>query len=180
MFLPLSTRPLILRKLQSLKSDQRSHPHSWRYFQRGLNWCLGLKREARMVKGCFSGLTRVKTFLLLTIQPCAWLAALQEQLIRGRAVDTTFFSTKHSKADQSDETLGLSFLWQHRNTSQHTMMLFLKKFKTCRPLTFNGELLRSFQCWVINQRAFVFTRGIPWDISDGVRISIFHLDHLSL
>lgn len=50
-----------------------------------------------MVKRCFRGLTRVETFLLLTIQPCNWLTAQQKQLFRDSAVDTTLFFTKQSK-----------------------------------------------------------------------------------
>ncbi len=97
LILPLSMRPLILRKHQSGDLDPRSRQLSWRYFLRGSNWCLGLKREARVVKREFGGLTRVKTFLLLTIQPCTWLTALQKRLIRGSVVDTTLYSTKHKK-----------------------------------------------------------------------------------
>ena len=49
------------------------------------------------MKRWFRGLTRVRTFLLLTIQPCTWLTALQKQLIRGSVFDTTLFSTKQSE-----------------------------------------------------------------------------------
>lgn len=47
-------------------------------------------------------------------------------------------------------------------------------------LTFDDDLLRCFHCWVVNQRAFVFTGGVSRHIHNGEGVFIFHFDHLSL
>lgn len=47
-------------------------------------------------------------------------------------------------------------------------------------LTLYCDVLGRFHCWVVNERAFVFTGVVTRDIRDGIGICIFHFHQLSL
>lgn len=134
------------------------------------------------MKRWFRGLTSVKTFLLLTTQPRTWLTALQKHHIRGIAVDTTLFSTKHSKTGRLAKRdirtffcLANTFRFHsnkqdYRQKKKMMLAMMLACGKICSNfyfsrnmfwfLTVDCDVLRCFHCWVVNKRAFVYTSGV--------------------